>query len=97
MMDRFAEHAEQALTDLQSWVDQNFDPDDVEADRTEAGLELRLADRRKIVISLQSALSEIWVAAPQGGFHLQWSGDCWRDPSQDRTLADLISGLLPRS
>ncbi len=94
-MDHFAEYAEQALSDLQSWIDHDFDPDDVEADRTEAGLELRLKDRRKIVISLQSALAEIWVAAPQGGFHLQWHDDDWKESTQGRTLSSLVRDLLP--
>ncbi len=84
----------EALDQVESRIDAMGDPDRVEADRTAAGLQLTLGTGDKIILSAQPALEELWVAARQGGFHLQWRNDGWYCSAVDKALWDLLLQLM---
>ncbi len=57
-------------------------------------LELGFEDGSKIIVNRHSAAGEVWVAARQGGFHLRWDGEAWRDTREGRELFGLLSRLV---
>ena len=51
---------------------------------------------QKIIISRQSPVKEIWVAAPSGGFHFRWDAEKkgWFDKANqelNQFIAEIIS------
>ena len=64
---------------------------DVECSRSGSLLEIEfLANRSKIIINSQAAISELWVAAKSGGFHYRHDGSTWRNT---RDQSDLMAAL----
>lgn len=64
--------------------------EDADAARTGPVLNVELADGRKLVINIQAAAGEIWVAARSGGFHYRPAGEDWADT---RTGEDLFAAV----
>lgn len=51
---------------------------DVECSRTGNVLEIEFIDAgTKVIVNLQAAMQEIWVAARSGGFHFRYQGGHW--------------------
>jgi len=60
---------------------------DVECSRSGSLLEIEfLANKSKIIINSQAALSELWVAARSGGFHYRHDGQHWRNTRDNSEL-----------
>src|SRR5262245_48235706 len=68
---------------------------DVLADRKDGGvLEIELPDDAKLIVNQHRAAREMWVAAPEGGFHFHWDGHVWRDRRGGEELFAALSRLL---
>ena len=81
--------AEAVLTQVEAAVE---DGDvDIDCERSGNVLTLEFQDRSKIIVNLQTPMSEIWVAARSGGFHFRLKGDEWRDPRDDTELFEALS------
>ena len=63
---------------------------DVDTERNEAVLEIEMANGTKIIVSGNTPVREIWVAAKSGGFHYRNSGGKWLD---SRSGEELFAGL----
>lgn len=63
-------HIEAALADVDA---------DIECERAGNVLTLEFDDGSKIIVNLQTAMQEIWIAAKAGGFHFKWIDGAWRD------------------
>jgi CyaY protein len=69
---------------------------DIDYDTIAGILTLEFDDQSKIIINRQSALSQLWIAARSGGFHLdyidnQWycqREQCWLGPLLDRLCSE---------
>ncbi|WP_353193616.1 iron donor protein CyaY [Pandoraea pnomenusa] len=64
---------------------------DIDCERTGNVLTLEFEDGSKIIVNLQTPMSEIWVAARSGGFHFRLKGDEWRDTRDDSELFEALS------
>ncbi len=49
------------------------------------------ANGSQIILSRQSAVSEIWLAAKSGGFHFKLDGDQWRNTVSGKLLTAMLS------
>jgi len=68
---------------------------DAPVDRKEGGvLEIEPADGAMLIVNRHRAAREIWVAAPEGGFHFHWDGAAWRDRRDGAELFAALSALL---
>ncbi|HLS86374.1 MAG TPA: iron donor protein CyaY [Burkholderiales bacterium] len=85
--------AEEALEHVRAAIEAT----DLDVDVEEKGdgvIELGFADGSKIVVNRHSAAGELWIAAREGGFHLRWNGEAWRDTRENRELFALLSKLV---
>lgn len=69
--------AEAALKQIEAAIDGS--DADLEYERSGNVLTLEFEDRSKIIVNLQAAMHEIWIAARSGGFHFKHDGTQWRD------------------
>ncbi len=69
--------AEATLSRIESIVDASGA--DIDIERSGNVLTLEFENRSKIIINLQPAMHEIWIAAKAGGFHYQYQDGAWRD------------------
>ncbi|GAB3630084.1 iron donor protein CyaY [Pandoraea terrae] len=64
---------------------------DMDCERSGNVLTLEFDDGSKIIVNLQTPMSEIWVAARSGGFHYRLQGDQWRDTRDNSELFEALS------
>lgn len=64
---------------------------DVDCERSGNVLTLEFDDGSKIIVNLQTPMSEIWLAARSGGFHFRLKGDEWRDTRDNSELFEALS------
>ncbi len=100
----FLARAEDVLKRLEAAVDGLADDFDVDAVRAGNVITLTFESGQRIVVNIQEAAQEIWVAARSGGFHFRWNdpGSTWTDTRSGEdlrlTLARLIgaeTGVVP--
>lgn len=68
--------------------------EDADASRTGPVLNVELSDGRKLVINIQAAAGEIWVAARSGGFHYRPVEGGWRDTRGGEDLFAAVDRLV---
>jgi len=56
--------------------------------------EIALDDGRKIVVSRQPPLREIWLADRSGGFHFRREGDDWIDTKSGESFRERLDACL---
>lgn len=82
---------------VQQSIEAIIDAADVDMDYdTEAGVQtLSFANGAKLILSRQAPLTQLWIAARSGGFHLSWQPveQCWADNRSGERLSVLLSRL----
>ena len=81
--------AEAALDAIESALDASGS--EIEYERNGNLLTLEFADGSKIIVNLQTALQEIWLAAKAGGFHYRYRDGTWRDTRDGTELFAALS------
>lgn len=66
---------------------------DIDFDTIAGILTLEFTDQSKIIINRQAALSQLWIAARSGGYHLDYIDGRWFCKSADSSLQPLIDRL----
>ena len=66
---------------------------DIDYDTIAGILTLEFPDTSKIIINRQAALSQLWVAARSGGFHLDYIDNHWYCQNEGCSLAELMNRL----
>jgi CyaY protein len=67
---------------------------DVECSRSGSLLEIEfLANRSKIIINSQAAISELWVAAKSGGYHYRHDGKAWHNTRDGSELMHALQTI----
>lgn len=64
---------------------------DIDCERSGNVLTLEFEDGSKIIVNLQTPMSEIWIAARSGGYHYRLKGEKWRDTRDDSELFEALS------
>ena len=76
--------AEAALSRIENAIDTSGA--DIDIERSGNVLTLEFDNGSKIIINLQAAMHEIWIAAKAGGFHYQYQDGAWRDSRNNTEL-----------
>jgi len=87
--------AEGSLNAIEAALEKCTDVMDYDALRSGNVLEIELIDNgSKIIVNIQAAMQEIWVAARSGGFHYKHDGQVWRDTRDGGELFAALSSML---
>lgn len=80
---------------VQAQIEAVFDASELDVDLDNAGgvLSIGFANGTQVILSRQSALSELWVAARSGGFHCRYDApqQRWICNSSAETLGELLT------
>jgi CyaY protein len=87
---RFGEIAEELMMTIEEAVEDTGVDIDIEANHGVLTLTME-ANGSVVIVSRQSALLQIWVAAKSGGFHLDLVDDQWICSTTKETLQELLS------
>ena len=68
---------------------------DIDYDQQGGVLTLQFASGSKLIFSRQPPLSQLWLAAPTGGFHFDWRDGSWQLASGE-TLATWLNREVAR-
>lgn len=83
------------LVHIEETVEAAINDDDAGLDYESGNdmLTLSFRDRSVAIISRQSAISQLWLAARSGGFHFDWDTGVqqWRCTVNGKTLPDMLS------
>jgi len=63
---------------------------DIDYDTIAGILTLEFANQSKVIINRQTALSQLWIAAKSGGFHLDYLDGQWFCKNEDCNLHVLL-------
>ncbi len=87
--------AESSLNAIEAALEKCADELDFDSLRSGNVLEIELMENRsKIIVNIQAAMQEIWVAARAGGFHFTYDGQHWRDTRDKKELFAALSSLI---
>ena len=89
----YLDRAEALLAGVEATCDHINDATDADIDNQRTGglITLVFAGGGQIVINLQKPLHEVWLAAPDGGYHYRWHDGDWRDTKGSETFHATLS------
>ena len=87
----FLARADQCLGKVAKWLE-NFDPDEVDYTAGDGVLTIEFPAGAKFILSRQSQMKQMWLAAGARAFHYNWdaASDRWLD---DRDAHELFARL----
>ena len=86
----FTQIADQLMIDIEEAVDASGA--DIDYEGNNGVLTLTMEENGTVVIvSRQTAIAQIWVAAKSGGYHFTHKEPHWRCTTTDETLQELLS------
>ncbi|WP_068994243.1 iron donor protein CyaY [Kangiella sediminilitoris] len=70
--------------------------DELDMDYETSGgiLTITLENGSKIIINRQTPLKQLWLAAKDGGYHLDWNGDSWLTDKNQEPLETLLNRVM---
>ena len=86
---KFNQLIDELLITIEDAIDDSGE--DIDYDTVAGILTLEFLDQSKIIINRQTALSQLWIAARSGGFHLDYIDDDWFCKSQACNLQFLLN------
>jgi CyaY protein len=87
----FRELSDACLDKVAKWLE-DLDPDEVDYSSADGVVNIEFADGARFVLSRQSQMKQMWLAAGAHGFHYNWqpSSATWLD---DKDGHELFEGL----
>lgn len=85
------------VDDLMLTLEEALDASDADLDYESAGALMTITcetNGSQVIVSRQPALSQVWVAAKSGGYHLGLDGDQWRCATTGESLRELLERTL---
>ena len=98
----FREGSDAALTKVAKWLE-DLDPDEVDYTTADGVVTIEFAGGAKFILSRQSQMKQMWLAAGSHGFHYNWDAarKVWIDDKDGHELfprlAETISEQLGHS
>ena len=86
----FTEIADQLMIDIEEAVDASGADIDYEGNNGVLTLTME-ANGSVVIVSRQTAVAQIWVAARSGGFHFVWEESSWVCTTTNETLQQLMN------
>ncbi|MCV6604211.1 MAG: iron donor protein CyaY [Porticoccaceae bacterium] len=87
---QFSAIADQLMIDIEEAVDASGADIDYEGNNGVLTLTME-ANGSVVIVSRQTAVAQIWVAARSGGFHFVWENDQWMCTATGETLQQLMN------
>ena len=87
----FSTRYEETLLAIEDTIEESGE--DLDYETVNDILTLTCEDGSSIIITRQSATSQLWLAARSGGFHFDLKGDDWVCDSDGERLADKLSSI----
>lgn len=87
----FHEKADKVFLKIEEWVEDIGEDIDIESQ--DGILTFILPNQHQVVLSRQTPLNEIWLAAKQGAYHFKYTNGCWvtqKGDSLNYVLAELF-------
>jgi len=93
----FNSRVDELLRDLVGRLDE-FDPDELEAERAEGVLRLTFADGSKCILNRQSAAGQVWLAEGATAWHFTWddAAQQWVDTKGRGGLRPILREIIVR-
>ena len=98
----FVERSDLTLSKVAKWLE-DLDPDEVDYTTADGVVTIEFAGGAKFILSRQSQMKQLWLAAGSNGFHYSWdtSRAIWIDDKDGHELfprlAETISEQLGHS
>ena len=86
----YLERAEATLAALESAADAA----DLDSKREGGVLTLELDSGQQVIVNLQPAIQELWLASRMGAYHFRHDGADWRDTREGRGFGELVAEAL---
>ncbi|MGS2724633.1 iron donor protein CyaY [Porticoccus sp. GXU_MW_L64] len=86
----FTQIADQLMIDIEEAVEDSGADIDYEGNNGVLTLTME-ANGSVVIVSRQTAVAQIWVAARSGGFHFVWQHDHWHCTTTGETLLQLMN------
>jgi CyaY protein len=96
---QFRELSDSALSKVAKWLE-DFDPDEVDYTTADGVVTIEFAAGAKFILSRQSQMKQMWLAAGSHGYHYSWDAarGLWLDDKDGHELfprlAEAISEQL---
>jgi CyaY protein len=90
----FLEFYKHTLAAIEETVEAAVQADvDIDYESGNDMLTLMFSNGSVAIISRQSAIHQLWLAARSGGFHFKYDGTHWRCTLDGRSLQDMLSEI----
>jgi CyaY protein len=89
---KFNQYIDETLLAIEEAIDETSL--DIDYDTIAGILTLEFPNQTKIIINRQAAISQLWVAARSGGFHLDFIDEQWFCKKDDCNLQELLDRLF---
>ncbi|MCW8857495.1 MAG: iron donor protein CyaY [Kangiella sp.] len=86
----------QQVDDTLIAIEEALDELDLDIDYETSGgiLTITLENGSKIIINRQTPVKQLWLAAKDGGYHLDWAHDQWITDKDKEPLEQLLSRVM---
>ena len=77
-------------------IEEALDELDIDIDYEAGGgiLTITCENGSKVIINRQTPLKQLWLAAKDGGYHLDWNDGEWQTDKDQETLETLLNRVL---
>src|SRR5260370_36926152 len=93
----FRERSDAALSTVAKWLE-DLDPDEVDYTTADGVVTIEFATGAKFILSRQSQMKQMWLAAGSHGFHYSWDAarNLWLDAKNGPELFPRLGGTSSR-
>jgi iron-sulfur cluster assembly protein CyaY len=91
----FRELSDACLDKVAKWLE-DFDPDEVDYSSADGVVNIEFADGARFVLSRQSQMKQMWLAAGAHGFHYNWepASATWLDDKDGHDLFESLARAI---
>jgi iron donor protein CyaY len=91
----FRARSDAALSKVAKWLE-DFDPDDADYTTADGVVTIEFSVGAKFILSRQSQMKQLWLAAGAHGFHYSWNDarSCWLDDKDGHELFPRLAEVV---
>ncbi|GAA0207388.1 iron donor protein CyaY [Kangiella japonica] len=89
----FNDKMDQTIIAIEEALDE-LDQLDIDYETSGGILTITLENGSKVIINRQTPLKQLWLAAKDGGYHLDWVDGQWQTDKDQEALEPLLSRVL---
>lgn len=89
----FNDKMDQTIIAIEEALDE-IDEIDIDYETSGGILNITLENGSKVIINRQTPLKQLWLAAKDGGYHLDWVDGQWQTDKDQEPLQTLLNRVL---